>query len=107
MMTSISTEDKFLVGCVEMGRGFGLYLFTALLILVIVCSILISQFYISDSDASTYVIMPLLMLPLFALFMLKEKDALRPDVHRRDIALGAMTGRTIPNITSSTVHTMP
>ncbi len=88
-MMSISTEDKW-CNCVEISRGgsFGLYLITALLALVIACSVAITQPYISDTDASTYIIMPLLMLPVSALFMLKRSSSLRPAPGPRSIALG-------------------
>ncbi len=43
---------------------------------------------ISDTDPSTYVIVPMLMLPLFALFMLK-KD-IRPDAAAKDVAFGIL-----------------
>ncbi len=71
----------------KMGRTWGVALFTAFLVAVIICSILITQGYISDTDASTYVIVPMLMLPVFAVFMLKEKD-LVPEVGPNSVVLG-------------------
>ncbi len=41
---------------------------------------------ISDTDPSTYVIIPILMLPIFFIFKLKEK--ILPEVKMRDIAIG-------------------
>ena len=46
------------------------------------------QFSISDTDPSTYAIIPLLMLPLFLIFKLKEK--VLPKADRKDIAAGAV-----------------
>ena len=41
---------------------------------------------ISDTDPSTYIIIPILMLPIFFIFKLKEK--ILPEVKRRDIIIG-------------------
>ena len=43
---------------------------------------------ISDTDPSTYVIIPILMLPIFFIFKLKEK--MLPEVKRRDITIGIL-----------------
>ncbi len=43
---------------------------------------------ISDTDPSTYVIIPILMLPIFFIFKLKEK--ILPEVRRKDIAIGVL-----------------
>ena len=40
---------------------------------------------ISDNNPSTYVIIPILMLPIFFIFKLKEK--ILPEVKRKDISL--------------------
>lgn len=74
----------------EMSRGFGLYLLAILLVVVVACSVVISQPVISDTDPSTYAIIPLLMLPVFALFMLKEKEHIVPSARGNDVALGIM-----------------
>ena len=54
----------------------------------IASSFYINPFSIGDTDPSTYVAVPLLMLPLFGLFMLKEK--MEPKVTKRDILLGIL-----------------
>jgi len=43
---------------------------------------------ISDTDPSTYVIIPILMLPIFFIFKLKEK--ILPEVKRKDIIIGIL-----------------
>ena len=43
---------------------------------------------ISDTDPSTYVIIPILMLPIFLIFKLKEK--ILPEVKKKDIAIGIL-----------------
>lgn len=43
---------------------------------------------ISDTDPSTYIIMPILMLPIFFIFKLKEK--ILPEVKGKDIAIGTL-----------------
>ncbi|MCL5786726.1 MAG: hypothetical protein M1520_00780, partial [Candidatus Marsarchaeota archaeon] len=43
---------------------------------------------ISDTNPSTYVIIPILMLPIFFIFKLKEK--ILPEVKRKDIAIGVL-----------------
>ena len=61
-------------------------LFAVLLAVMVINLIALTPLSISDSDASTYVIVPMLMLPLFALFMIKEN--LVPNVGRKDMLLG-------------------
>ncbi len=90
MMTSISTEDKGAMVEIRGGKGLGLYVFAALLALLIACSVAISQPYISDTNASTYVIIPLFMLPVFALFMLKDAQQMNPQVDGRSILAGVL-----------------
>lgn len=72
------------------GKSFGLVAFTALLIAILAFSISITQTYVSDTDASTYVIVPMLMLPIFAVFMLKESDNIVPKAGNKDIILGTV-----------------
>ncbi|MHB1830649.1 MAG: exosortase/archaeosortase family protein [Candidatus Micrarchaeaceae archaeon] len=69
---------------------FGLVLFAALLALMLVFSAAITQPYISDTNPSTYVIIPILMLPIFALFMLKHSGSLAPKVDSRSLVLGTV-----------------
>ena len=56
---------------------------TAAVLVVIANSFYITQLTISDSDPSTYVVIPLLMLPVLAFFMLRKGT--RIDVKRNDI----------------------
>lgn len=67
-------------------KYFGVIVFAILIMLAIATSLYITPLSISDSDPSTYVIVPILMLPLFALFMAKER--IRPEVRAKDILLG-------------------
>ena len=53
-------------------------------------SVSITQPYISDTNPSTYVIIPILMLPIFALFMLKHSGSLVPRVDSKSLLLGTM-----------------
>lgn len=70
-------------------------LFAALLSLMLVFSAAITNPYISDTDPSTYVIIPILMLPIFALFMLKHSGRIVPDVDSRSLALGVVLFATL------------
>ncbi len=63
-------------------------IFAVLLAVVLINQISTTQLSISDTDASTYVVVPMLMVPIFALFMLKE--GIVADVEKRDIVLGAV-----------------
>ena len=74
----------------KIGKGFGLITFTALLIVLLIFSISITQSYVSDTDASTYVIVPMLMLPIFAVFMLKNSERMVPRVDNRSVVLGTV-----------------
>lgn len=67
----------------------GIAIFAVLITLSIASSFYITPTTISDSDPSTYVIVPMLMLPLFAAFMAKER--MRPFVGRRDMAAGMLS----------------
>lgn len=71
-------------------RSFGLIAFTVLLAALLLFSIAITPQYISDSDASTYAIVPILMLPVFSIFMFKYSERMVPDVDAKSIALGAV-----------------
>lgn len=68
------------------GKGVAIVLFMILVLIVIANSFYVTPFTISDTDPSTYVIVPILMLPLFSFFLIKEH--LEPDVHKKDIILG-------------------
>ncbi len=63
-------------------------LFALLILAALINAIRITPFVISDADPSTYAIVPMLMLPIFALFMYKEKMV--PKVDKRDIAAGSL-----------------
>ncbi len=56
------------------------------LILLLATSFYITPTAISDTDPSTYVIVPTLMLPLFVLFSLKNNP--EPHVTKKDVAIG-------------------
>ena len=68
------------------GKRFGIILFTILIIAALINSFYVTPLQISDSDFSTYIVVPMLMLPLFAIFMLKE--GIIPEVRRRDALIG-------------------
>jgi exosortase/archaeosortase family protein len=69
-------------------KRLGIILFAVLIAIAIGSSFYITPLSISDSDPSTYVIVPLLMLLLFAVFTAKEK--IKPKVRRKDILLGLL-----------------
>lgn len=69
-------------------KRLGIVLFAILVAIAIGSSFYITPLSISDSDPSTYVIVPLLMLPLFAIFIAKNK--IKPEVTRNDIVLGLL-----------------
>lgn len=74
----------------KFGKGFGLITFTALLLALLIFSISITPQYISDTDASTYVIVPMLMLPIFAIFMFKNSEKSVPKVDTQSIVIGTI-----------------
>ncbi|MCL5419450.1 MAG: exosortase/archaeosortase family protein [Candidatus Marsarchaeota archaeon] len=65
----------------------GIVIFTILVTVALLNSFFITPLTISDSDFSTYIIVPLMLLPLLALFTLKER--IIPDVRKRDLLTGA------------------
>ena len=67
-------------------KRVGVILFAVLIAIALINEFYITQPVISDSDFTTYIIVPMLMLPLFALFMLKEN--LIPRVRGNDIIIG-------------------
>lgn len=72
---------------VKYGRNIAMAVFLAAIVIVLATSFFVTPLTISDSDPSTYVIVPLLMLPLFALFTIKTNPI--PKVSRKDIAVGS------------------
>lgn len=72
----------------RVGSSFGLVLFAALLVGLLAFSIYVAQPYISDTDPASYVIVPMLMLPVFALLMLKHSEDMAPKADRRSVLLG-------------------
>ncbi len=74
---------------VKIGRSKSIIIFAVLIAVIIAASVSITQYNISDTDPSTYVIIPMLMLPVFAIFMLKDKSIL-PNVDRNDMLIGAV-----------------
>jgi uracil-DNA glycosylase len=87
MMNSISTEGISFGINMKYNKRTGIVIFTALVILVLVNSLYVTPLTISDTDPSTYAIVPILMLPLFVIFTAKEE--IIPEVRRQDIAIGA------------------
>ncbi len=69
-------------------KNIGIMLFAALIAFALLNEFLITPLAISDSDFTTYSIVILLMLPLFALFMLKENFL--PEVTAKDIIAGIL-----------------
>ena len=72
---------------VKYGRNVAMAVFLAAIVIVLATSFFMTPLTISDSDPSTYVVVPLLMLPLFALFTIKANPI--PKVSRKDIAAGS------------------
>ncbi|MCL5427679.1 MAG: exosortase/archaeosortase family protein [Candidatus Marsarchaeota archaeon] len=66
----------------------GVVLLAVLIAVALIASLYSTQFTISDTDPTTYVIIPMLMLPVFALFYAKR--SIRPAVGRRDIIAGLL-----------------
>ncbi len=65
----------------------GILVFLIATVVLLSTSLFITPLAVSDADPSTYVIVPMLMLPLFVLFSLKA--GADPDVGRRDVAIGS------------------
>ncbi len=64
------------------GRN-GVILLAVLIAVALAASLYTTQLTISDTDPSTYIAIPMLMLPVFALFFAKEQ--ISPRVKKRDI----------------------
>jgi exosortase/archaeosortase family protein len=65
----------------------GMLVFLIAAVVLLSTSLFITPLAVSDADPSTYVIVPMLMLPLFVLFSLKA--GADPDVGMRDVAIGS------------------
>lgn len=70
------------------GAALGAILLAALIAIALATSFYVTPLVISDTDPATYIIIPMLMLPLFALFFAKEP--IRPEVKGPDIAIGVL-----------------
>jgi exosortase/archaeosortase family protein len=68
-------------------RNLGILAFFIATVVLLSTSLFITSLSVSDTDPSTYVIVPTLMLPLFVLFC--SKAAPDPQVGRKDIAVGS------------------
>lgn len=73
----------------KFGRGFGLVAFTVMLVALLFFSVNVTPGYVSDTDASSYVIVPMLMLILFGVFMFKHSDEIEPNVDSQSIVAGS------------------
>ncbi len=78
-MKPISTEDD------EMRKTY-IAIFEIALIIMLANSFLATPSSILDTDPSTYIIVPIIMIPLFAVFLFKNR--IKSDVQTKDIALG-------------------
>lgn len=58
------------------------------IVLILSTSLYITPTTVSDTDPSTYVIVPILMLPVFLLFSLKSRP--EPRIGRKDVVLGVV-----------------
>ena len=65
----------------------GVLIFALAVFISVSVLLLATPLSISDTDPTTYVIVPIMMLPLFALFMLKERIV--PEVDYADISLAS------------------
>ncbi len=64
----------------------GVLLLAVLMAVVLASSLFLTPLTISDTDPSTYAVIPLLMLPLFALFYLRKPP--EADAQAQDLAIG-------------------
>ena len=87
-MTSISTEDKRIVEIMRYSKSVAVLLLAACILILLFTSFYITSFSVSDSNPTTYVIVPTLMLPLFAILCVKEKVKIR--VTRRSAVIGSL-----------------
>ncbi|MDE1854769.1 MAG: archaeosortase/exosortase family protein [Candidatus Micrarchaeota archaeon] len=86
MMKSISAEDND--DMMRYNRNIAAVLLVVATIILLSSSLFITSASVSDTDPSTYVVVPLLMLPLFLLFSLKSKP--EPAVDKRSALIGAV-----------------
>ncbi len=84
-MRSISAEDND--DTMRYDRNIAGVLLVAATIILLSTSLYITPAAVSDADPSTYVIVPILMLPLFLLFSLKSRP--EPNVDRKSAIVGA------------------
>ncbi len=84
-MRSISAEDND--DTMRYNRNIAAVLLVAATIITLSTSLYITSATVSDADPSTYVVVPLLMLPLFLLFSLKSRP--EPKVNKRSAIFGA------------------
>ena len=86
MMKTISAEGN----CDYMDRALreklGMVVFIAAIILMLVNPLRVTNFNIEDADVSTYIIAPMLMIPVLAYFTFK--NGITPEAGAVDIALG-------------------
>lgn len=68
------------------GKRARIIIFSALVLFIIINSFYITPLEIIDTDPSTYAIVPILMLPLLALFLMKKEIV--PNVAEGDILFG-------------------
>ncbi len=61
-------------------------IFLVAIVITMVNPLLSTNPYISDTDPSTYVVIPMLMLPVLAFFVIK--DGVQPKLTKRSVALG-------------------
>lgn len=69
-------------------KGVAVRLLAACIIILLFTSFYITSFSVSDSNPTTYVIVPTLMLPLFAILCVKEKVKIK--VNRRSAVMGSL-----------------
>ena len=72
---------------IKYGMNVGIAVFFVAVLVLLVSSFLTTPFSISDTDPSSYIIVPLLMIPLFVLFSAKTRP--EPHVGARDLAAGS------------------
>lgn len=72
----------------QYNKRSAIILFTILIVAAISTSFYITSLTISDTDPSGYLIVPLLMLPLFAIFL--SKNEIESEISKRDIVFGAI-----------------
>ncbi len=68
--------------------ALGAILLAVLIVLALATTFLITPLVISGTHPSTYLVIPLLMLPIFALFFAKER--IRPQLGSREILAGIL-----------------